>query len=151
MPVNAFLANTISSLSLGFRDILCLVLLNATIFAVCKKPGCMSFPHLGHFINECPLFNSNYLLLFYSVILNYSTTEREASIIMYYTQDQIDRANQAAPPKEQKAEPKKAKSAAKKKHHKTEGKRNAENSQKCSVYAGFRRFTLPQLTLNQLV
>lgn len=114
MPVNAFLANTISSLSLGFRDILCLVLLNATIFAVCKKPGCMSFPHLGHFINECPLFNSNYLLLFYSVILNYSTTEREASIIMYYTQDQIDRANQAAPPKEQKAEPKKAKSAAKK-------------------------------------
>lgn len=66
---------------------------------------------------------------------------------MYYAQDQIDRANQAPPPKEQK----KAKSAAKKKHNKTEGKRNAENSQKCSVYAGFRRFTLPQLTLNHLV
>ena len=111
----------------------------------------MSFPHLGHFINECPLFNSNYLLLFYSVIVNYSTTEREASIIMYYAHDQIDRANQATPPKEQKAEQKKAKSAAKKKHNKTEGKRNAENSQKCSVYAGFRRFTLPQLTLNHLV
>ena len=111
----------------------------------------MSFPHLGHFINECPLFNSHYLLLFYSVIVNYSTTEREASIIMYYAQDQIDRANQATPPKEQKAEHKKAKSAAKKKHHKTEGKRNAENSQKCSVYVGFLRFTLPQLTLNHLV
>ena len=99
----------------------------------------MSFPHLGHFINECPLFNSNYLLLFYSVIVNYSTTEREASIIMYYTQDQIDRANQATPPKEQKAEHKKAKSAAKKKHHKTEGKRNAENSQIC----GFSAFYTP--------
>ena len=59
---------------------------------------------------------------------------------MYFTQDQIDRANQATPPKEQKAEQKKAKSAAKKKHNKTEGKRNAENSQKCSVYAGFRTF-----------
>ena len=34
---------------------------------------------------------------------------------------------------------------------KTEGKRNAENSQKRSVYAGFRRFPFPQPTLNHLV
>lgn len=50
MPENAFLVIITSSSSLGFNDILCLVLLKATILAVCKKPSCISSPHLGQFI-----------------------------------------------------------------------------------------------------
>ena len=44
--------------------------------------------------NHTPLSNSSLLTLFYFKTMNNSTTEREV-LTMYYTQEQIDRANQA--------------------------------------------------------